>query len=329
MIAKGSVPKVSIVIPSYNAMQFLPRTVDSVIKQTFQDFEIVIINDGSTDNIKEWAKTVEDKRLRLISQPNQGQSAARNEGIEQSSGQYIAFLDSDDLWAPSKLEKQVQVLDCNSDVGLVYSWVSLIDENDDPLDKIWTISEEGDVWHKLIEGNIIACGSVPMIRRACVEVVGLFEKFPFACEDWDYWLRIASHYPFKVLEEVLVYYRHSPSSLSRYQGDALQKRLQAMEESYEMIIERAFKDVPESSNHLKSRSHALANLSIAWRALKLSNTKHKYANFYLKKAISYDLDFSRSTEFRNFRRASYAIEFLGVRNYERIKFFLNRRHLKE
>lgn len=312
-------PKVSVIVPAYNAMQFLPKTVDSVLKQTYQDFEIFIINDGSTDNIEEWVRTVEDKRVRLISQHNQGQSAARNEGIKNSSGQYIAFLDADDLWAPSKLEKQVQVLDSNPDTGLVYSWVSLIDENDHPLDKTWTISEEGDVWLKLIEGNIIACGSVPMIRRSCVEVVGLFEKFPFACEDWDYWLRIASHYSFEVLKEVLVYYRDSPGSLSRYKGDALEKRLKAMEESYGAIIERAFKDVPESSQYLKHRSHALANLRIAWQALKMPDRRYKYADFYSKKAISYAPDFSDSSEFSRFRRASYIIRFLGVQNYERIK----------
>ena len=311
--------KVSVIIPCYNAMKFLPRTVRNVLAQTHQDFEIIIVNDGSTDNIEQWVSTLNDERVCLISQLNQGQSAARNRGIKYSSGKYIAFLDSDDLWNPQKLEKQVRILDNNPEIGLVYSWVLLIDECDRPLEKVWKISDEGNVWSKLIEGNIIACGSVPMIRSSCIDVVGLFNKFPFACEDWDFWLRIAAHYPFKVIKEILVYYRANSTSLSRSQLDGLEKKLLAMDKSYEILIEKTFDSAPLELQYLKSRSHALAKLSIAWKALKSPGGKHEYVEHYLNRAIFYDPQFSSSSELKKFKKAAFVVRFLGIKNYEKTK----------
>ena len=315
-------PKVSVIIPSYNAMDFLPRTVRSVLDQTYRDFEIIIVNDGSTDNIQHWVNTIDDKRVCLVSQVNQGQSAARNTGIKHSSGEYIAFLDSDDIWNSQKLEKQVQILDDNSEIGLVYSWVLLIDECDRPLEKVWQTSDEGNVWSKLTKGNIIACGSVPMIRSSCIDVVGIFNKFPFACEDWDFWLRIAAHYPFKVVKEILVYYRASSTSLSRCLSGGVEKKLQAMNESYEVLIERAFDSAPVELKYLKPRSHALAKLSIAWKALKSPGVKYEYVKHYRNQAISCDPCFSSSAEIRRFNRAASLVRLLGVQNYEKIKNYL-------
>ncbi|MCJ8280869.1 MAG: glycosyltransferase family 2 protein, partial [Rivularia sp. ALOHA_DT_140] len=126
-------PKVSVIIPAYNAMGFLPETLESVLQQTFTDFEILIINDGSSDDIVEWASKISDSRVRLITQINQGVSAARNTGIRNSQGEYIAFLDADDLWEPTKLEKQVNCLKANPGVGLVYTWTTFIDQFSQPI----------------------------------------------------------------------------------------------------------------------------------------------------------------------------------------------------
>lgn len=101
-------PKVSVVIPAYNAMSYLPETVASVLNQTFEDYEVIVVNDGSKDDIKIWIAQLADTRIKLISQENQGLSGARNTGIAHAQGEYVAFLDADDLWAPTKLEKQVQ-----------------------------------------------------------------------------------------------------------------------------------------------------------------------------------------------------------------------------
>ena len=312
-------PKVSVIIPCYNAMRFLPRTVDSVLKQSCQDFEIILINDGSADHIEQWANTLEDERIHLISQANQGPATARNTGIKHAGGEYIAFLDADDLWHPLKLEKQVDALEANPKVGLVYTWVLLIDEQDNPLEDVWKTSHEGDVWETLIEGNMIACGSVPMVRSACIESIGLFETFAFACEDWDFWLRIAARYPFKVIKEILVYYRESPTSLSRSRGNSLGQELAKIEKSYRYLIEKAFQSAPEKLRHLEARSQALVSLDIAWKALKSPGSNRDYVQHYRRQAISYYPQVSFLSEYKKINRAALFIRFLGVQNYEKLK----------
>src|SRR4028119_714252 len=127
-------PKVSVIVPAYNAMAYLPETLQSVLTQTFNSFEVLIINDGSSDEIVEWASEIKDSRVKLISQENQGLSGARNTGIWSSQGEYLAFLDADDIWEPTKLEKQVQCLDQDLSIGLVSSWVSSINESGDILE---------------------------------------------------------------------------------------------------------------------------------------------------------------------------------------------------
>ncbi|MBD3561856.1 glycosyltransferase family 2 protein, partial [Planktothrix sp. FACHB-1355] len=112
-------PKVSVVIPAYNAMRYLPATLDSVFNQTYTDLEILIIDDGSKDETVEWVAQITDPRVQLISQQNKGVSEARNAGIANARGEYIALLDADDLWEPTKLEKQVRCLEDNPAVGLV------------------------------------------------------------------------------------------------------------------------------------------------------------------------------------------------------------------
>ncbi len=311
-----TIPKVSIIIPAYNAMTFLPKTLESVFNQTFQDYELIIVNDGSSDDIEEWAKTILDSRFRLISQANQGQSVARNTGITQSRGEYIAFLDSDDLWATTKLEKQVQVLEKNPEVGLVYTWVALIDEQEQFLPKVWETDLEGNVWTKLIGGNIIACGSVPMIRRSCIEKVGLFKKFSFGCEDWDLWLRISLEYPFKVIKEILVYYRSVAVSASRAHT---KNYIKNMEQSYFQMLESAFDSAASHLQHLKSSSYARAYLQIAWTTLNKPNHNCQDATRFQNQAIFYDPELSKSHDYKRLKLAIMLVSWLGYQNYTKIK----------
>ncbi len=109
-------------------MSYLPETIANVLEQTYTDFEVLVVNDGSTDNIRSGYQVVDDSRVKLISQTNLGLAGARNTGIKESQGEYLAFLDADDLWESTKLAKQVQVLDSHPEVGLVYTWVAYIDE---------------------------------------------------------------------------------------------------------------------------------------------------------------------------------------------------------
>jgi len=274
-----SKPKVSVIIAAYNAMRFLPTTLDSVFRQTFSDYEVIIVNDGSSDDIEQWIAGVTHSGVKFVSQNNQGLSAARNTGLNYAEGQYIAFLDADDLWDPTKLEKQVRVLDENSDVGLVYNWVDSIDENGNIQWSIRKNSVEGNVWQKLIEHNLIECGSVPMIRYSCFEAVGVFDKKIDYAQGWDMWLRIAAYYPFKVIKEPLTYYRSHPHNKS--------KNWEPVELNHKIIIEKAFKSAPDNLKHLKNKSYGFAYLILAWKILQSFGKVHPKVLYFQRQAIQH------------------------------------------
>lgn len=252
-------PQVSVIIPAYNAMAFLPQTLDSVLAQTFADFEVWVVNDGSTDPTAEWVSNLTDRRVRLINQANQGCAIARNTGLLAAHGQYVAFLDADDLWEPTKLEKQVQLLDSRPAVGLVYTGISTIDETGRPTGKIELPTVEGAVWDTVVEANPIMCGSTPLIRRECFESAGRFDQSLRSAEDWDLWIRIAQTYEFGVIKAPLVYYRVHASSKSHNLQLHLQSRLN--------VIEKAFQNRPSDSDLQKDRVYGGVFLSVAYRAL--------------------------------------------------------------
>jgi glycosyltransferase involved in cell wall biosynthesis len=141
--------KVSVIIPAYNAMNYLPETLKSVLRQTFTDFEILIIDDGSSDNLVQWVSQLVDPRIKLISQNNQGVSVARNTGITHAQGEFIAFLDADDLWEATKLEKQLHTLEDNPAVGLVYTWTAFIDQSGKFTGILLASHAEGNVWEQI------------------------------------------------------------------------------------------------------------------------------------------------------------------------------------
>lgn len=266
------IPKVSVIIPAYNAMTFLPETVESVLNQTFTDFEVIVVNDGSSDNVEQWLSEIKDPRVRLISQKNQGVSQARNTGILNSRGMYIAFLDADDLWEPTKLEKQVRCLDENAEIGLVDTWIYLIDERGDILFPTGFSYEPGNVWKQLLEQNIVLCGSTPMVRRCCFDTVGLFDRELHGAEDWYMWTCIAAHYSFQILKEPLVRYRQHFSSAS--------KNFQMMELNTTKAIEKIYESVPSNLQWLKRRTYGRTCRAVAGGA-------YGTANYYI--AIRYYL----------------------------------------
>jgi glycosyltransferase involved in cell wall biosynthesis len=250
-------PKVSVIIPAYNAMAYLPWTLESVLKQTFTDFEVLIINDGSSDGIVEWASQRQDARVRLISQENQGLSGARNTGIWYSQGEYLAFLDADDIWEPTKLEKQVLCLDQDLSIGLVSSWISSINEYGDILEVHHVPKSVGiELKRELFTYNLILSGSTPLVRRCCFEKVGFFECSLSGAADWDMWLRIAQHYLISVVQEPLVRYRRHSNSMS--------KNLRAMLQDVDRVMHRAFELPLPEVKHLKGIGASLFCVSNAW-----------------------------------------------------------------
>jgi glycosyltransferase involved in cell wall biosynthesis len=208
-------PRVSVVIPNYNCARFLPETLESVFAQTCGDLEVIVVDDGSTDGSQEVLKAFTD-RVRIIHQENQGVSAARNRGIRESRGEFIAFLDADDLWHPEKLAKQLQLFE-NPAVGLVHCAVEYVDEQNRPLGTNFT-GRRGRVLKAiaLLQGTVVlAGGSTAVVRREAFEKVGGFDRDMSTAADWDMWRRIACAYEIDVVREPLMKYRLRAGSMHR------------------------------------------------------------------------------------------------------------------
>ena len=251
-------PKVSVVIPAYNALRFLPQTVESALAQTFQDFEIIIINDGSSDGTEAWLSQTNYPQLTHITQANLGLPITRNVGIATARGEYIAFLDADDLWEPTKLERQVACLDARPKVGLVHTAIRYIDEDNREINQVLGTHGDGDVWREVVVHNPVRCGSTPLVRRECFEVVGVFDPTLTFSEDWDMWIRIASSYHFTTINEPLTLYRQHPTNMT--------KGYRVIMPNLAKIIEHAFENAPAGSAVLKRESYGRAYLFAAWRA---------------------------------------------------------------
>jgi len=200
-------PQVSVIMPAYNAAAYIEESIQSVFRQTFRDFEVVVIDDGSTDATAEVAAAAGGV-VRLLRQANGGAASARNRGIEASRGEFIAFLDADDLWHPRMLRAQLEAFARHPEAGLVFTncW------NTDgkrilPLTRTaQRQAAQGSVFRPLLADNFVMTTTV-MLRRVCLERVGLFDESLPVSEDYDLWLRIARHYPFAFVPEALGRYR--------------------------------------------------------------------------------------------------------------------------
>lgn len=181
--------KVSVIIPAYNQGHYLGEAIESVLSQTYQDFEIIVVDDGSADNTSEVAQGFADPRIKYVYQENAGLSAARNTGIRYASGAYLTYLDSDDCFLPRKLELLLQAFTADPDLGFVAGQAILIDEHGEPLHRVFDTPLPEDS-AQLLLGNPLHVGAV-MVRRSWQERVGFFDVSLRSYEDWDMWLRLA------------------------------------------------------------------------------------------------------------------------------------------
>lgn len=243
-------PVISVIIPAYNAEKTIAQTIESVLNQSFVDFEAIVINDGSTDLTLDILGQIEDPRIQVFSYGNAGVSAARNRGISQAAGEFIAFLDADDLWTPDKLEKQLQALQDHPQAAVAYSWTDYIDESGNFLRPGDRITVSGNVYEQLLLRNFIANGSNPLIRRDALQVVGGFNPELTHGEDWDLWLRLAANYQFVPVHQKQILYRLSPQAAS---ANLSKMKVQSL-----TIIDLAFSQAPASLQPLKRAS--IANL---------------------------------------------------------------------
>ena len=214
-------PRVSVVIPTYNRQNLVVEAIESVLGQTFRDFEIIVVDDGSTD---ETAAKIQPYLARLIYtvQKNQGVAVARNTGIRLAQGEWICFLDSDDLWQPGKLAAQISFADTHPEYGLLASELQGFDANGkaggSSKSAMYRI-RNGLVVEDLLFGNWIQTSTV-MLRRDCLDQVGWFdEDVGQFGEDWLLWMRVASKFPIYFMPEPLVSYRFHPGRLTLHQPE--------------------------------------------------------------------------------------------------------------
>lgn len=259
-------PKVSVIIPSFNSGPFLEEAIESVATQTFSDLEIIVVDDGSTDDTRERVARSPHK-VTYLSQENRGLPAARNRGIEVSNGKYIALLDADDLWLPRKLEKQVTILDDRPDVGLVTTWVQFIASAGALLPEIRCTAAEEDALAQVLRASWVV-PSAAVITRECLDRCGLFDERFRSSQDYDLWIRIAlSGYHFAVVEEALTRYRlHGQNkSLIDFDHEA---------DGVFSVLDKTFRNnaLPAAARQSRDAVYAHHRLYFAWENLRIGHT---------------------------------------------------------
>lgn len=208
-------PMVSVVIPAFNAQAYISTAVDSVLAQTLRDFELIVVDDGSSDGTGSVVQAY-GGALRCLRQANGGVSRARNHGVAESRGRYVAFLDADDAWQPSKLARQVEALERHGAHGACYTAVTIVDEGMAAIGEQRSGADLITRENLLVYGNLVLGGGSSLAcTRDLLLATGGFDEALSLCADWEMWIRLANHTRFLYVDEPLVAYRALPGSMSR------------------------------------------------------------------------------------------------------------------
>ncbi len=246
----SKLPKISVVIPAYNSEKTISYTIKSVLNQTFNDLELIVINDGSQDSTLEVITQIADSRIQVFSYPNAGGNVSRNRGLNHAVGEFVSFLDADDLWTPDKLESQLKALQENATAKVAYSWTDYINENSEIVLSGTHLTANGDIYEKLLITNFLENGSNPLIYREALVELGGFDESLSAAQDWDMWLRLACKFDFVCVSSAQILYRISTNSVS--------SNLDRQEKACLQVLERAYKERPPALKQTWNLS--LANL---------------------------------------------------------------------
>jgi exopolysaccharide production protein ExoZ len=292
----SSAVKLSVVIPNYNTAAFVIAAVDSALAQTMPWLEVIVVDDGSTDESLQALARINDPRVTIVTQKNRGLAGARNTGIVFSRGQYIGFLDSDDLWHPRKAEKHLALMETHPEIGLTFSYSAYLDEGGAPTGQLLISTCIQPTARDLAFRNHVGNGSTPIIRRECFEEAGMFSEGlrddagrtdrrgpggpqdAQGCEDYEMWVRIAALTPYKVklVPEVLTGYRVRSNSLSMsFDGFLAQARM-AVERLPQYLpsfssrdTERCYADIVRiASRKALSNGQVSVSRALLWNALR-------------------------------------------------------------
>lgn len=297
-----SKPTVSVVLPTYNRAQLLGDSVQSVLNQTYDDFELIVVDDASTDDTEDVIRDIGDSRVKYIEHDeNEGAPAARNTGLKHADGHLISFQDSDDTWEPRKLELQVRSFEnASSNVGVVYT--GMMRERDHSTVYIPYSSvemTEGDIRSSISKQNFIPTQTA-MVRKQCFDEVGYFDEKTWPISDWELWIRISKQYQFDLVDEALVTGKVRPDSISKAARPKVEARKRIVGKH------RSFFDDNSLSRQLFFIGHGF---------MKLGETTKGRA--YLKRAAEVNPDARRV--------GALLFSYLGVKAYKSLYRYYKRR----
>src|SRR3989338_6857241 len=283
-IVTNNLPLVSVILPTYNCAAFLPHSIGSILAQTYNSYEIIVVDDGSTDNTKEVLYPFMQRIKYILLEQNKGLPTARNIGILSAHGKYIAFIDADDLWLPEKLQTDIEYFETHPEVSMVYSKHLNIDQNGRMLDEASQKRlPSGNVFAQLFsEQNFINTSSV-IVQKEVFKTTGLFDEQLFNCQDWDMWLRITFYFKVGGINTPLLKYRHNPHSLSKNRNNVLKYQKIVIDKTY-----NSFKDKGKGiSNKLYKRRLSSHYAKVGRHFLRMGNKALALENFY--SSLKYDL----------------------------------------
>ncbi len=279
-------PRVSVIIPTYNRAEYIGDTIDSVLRQTFTDFEIIVVDDGSTDNTREIVNGYTDPRIRYIYQENSGVSTARNNGINSSDSEYIAFLDSDDMYLEDMLEKSVRILDEHPEVGYSYGQSNIMRDGFgvyrtriSPFHSHSTVvGSVEQVRELLFHSPITTCTFTG--RRHLIAELGGFHPDLWTCQDYHYFVKLA--------KRCSGYYIAEPLAIIRFHDIQLHNQMRhGRERAFPMILSEVFDD-PDFAPHCEDiRGKAYCYFYRTWILHSAYGMNNKLARQYLRKAVKY------------------------------------------
>ena len=239
-------PSVSMIVPAFNAERYIGFTIESLLRQTHADLEVIVVDDGSTDRTHDIAcgYAAEDSRITVLTQRNAGVATARNRAIEVAKGEFLGFVDADDIWHPTAVEKMLGRFERTSpDVGVVYTWSTDIDEENRSIGGVHVSSANGHVYPLLIFHNFLGNASSTIIRKRSLEAIGGYRsEFEHGCEDLDLYLRLAARFDYEVVPEFLVAYRRTPGAMS--------SRTERMEQAHQQVLDTVRRERPMVSSRL-------------------------------------------------------------------------------
>jgi glycosyltransferase involved in cell wall biosynthesis len=268
------VPTVSVVIPTYNRDAVVTRAIDSVLTQKYDDFEVVVVDDCSTDDTRAVVEGYDDNRVRYVRHDeNQGACAARNTGIKHSNGRYVAFLDSDDEWDETKLAKQIKCIEgAQQNVGVIYTGYRM--KQSDSIEIGQVPSKHGDIYRDQLAKDWVSPTSAVLVDRECFESVGMFDTDLAARQDYDMWLRLSRHYEFDYVKEPLV-------TLNADGSDRITADIESRMDAHSKLLKRIRADTEDLSFVVRRRILASQYFTIG-RYMQRHNKRRRAAMFFTR-----------------------------------------------